>query len=180
VPPQALSASGDRSIIDGSDVTGKKHVRAERQDGDHNGWASGIGLGIAKALAGAGMNPVLADLRAGPLETARREIEALGTRAVGIGMSVLCPGAVSTHIFESAATRPERFGGPYARPQQEAMRGAMGQSLAPEGVGQRVPQAIQQREFYLLTHAGERAAIKARHDRIEAAFDRAEVWEKSR
>ncbi len=31
------------------------------------GAASGIGRGIAKALAGAGMNLVLADLRPGPL-----------------------------------------------------------------------------------------------------------------
>jgi NAD(P)-dependent dehydrogenase (short-subunit alcohol dehydrogenase family) len=266
------------------------------------GAASGIGLGIAKALGGAGMNLVLADLQPGPLETARRAIEALGVKAIGvtvdvsdaatvaaaghaadqafgklhvavnnagvamhgtrveeiaieewnwvigvnvlgvingirsfvpmirrhgegghvvntasisgffirrgrnqgaysltkyavvalsealeqevedagIGVSVLCPGAVQTHIFESAATRPERFGGPYARPQQEAMRGAMGRGLTPEVVGQRVLQAIRQREFYVLTHAGERATIKARHQRIEAAFDRAEAWEKAR
>jgi len=98
----------------------------------------------------------------------------------GIGVSVLCPGAVETHIFESAATRPERFGGPYARPQQDAMRGATGRGLPPELVGQRVLQAIRQREFYVLTHAGERAAIKARHERIEAAFDRAHAWENAR
>jgi hypothetical protein len=56
----------------------------------------------------------------------------------------------------------------------------MGQDLAPEVVGQRVLQAIRQREFYVLTHAAERAAVKARHDRIEAAFNRAEIWEKKR
>jgi NAD(P)-dependent dehydrogenase (short-subunit alcohol dehydrogenase family) len=262
------------------------------------GAASGIGLGIAKALAGAGMNLVLADLRPDRLVTARQAIEALGARAVdvpvdvseaasvaaagnaalnafgklhvavnnagvamhgtpleqvgidewnwvigvnvlgvingirtfvpmirqhgegghvvntasisgffirrsrnqgaysmtkyavvalsealeqevedaGIGVSVLCPGAVDTGIFASAATRPDRFGGPYARPHQEAMRGAMGQALPPERVGQRVLQAIRDREFYVLTHASERAAIKARHQRIEAAFDRAEAW----
>lgn len=266
------------------------------------GAASGIGLGIAKALAGAGMNLVLADLQADRLAVAQREIEARGARAIslpvdvsdaasvaavaqaaeqafgklhvavnnagvamhgtpvenvtpdewnwvigvnvmgvingirtfvpmirrhgegghvvntasisgffirrgrhqgaysmtkyavvalsealeqeveeaGIGVSVLCPGSVSTHIFESAATRPERFGGPYSRPQQEAMHGAMGQGLPPEVVGQRVLQAIREREFYVLTHAQERAAVKARHDRIEAAFDRAAAWEKSR
>jgi NAD(P)-dependent dehydrogenase (short-subunit alcohol dehydrogenase family) len=265
------------------------------------GAASGIGLGIAKSLAGAGMNLVLADLQAGPLQAARREIEGLGARALdvvvdvsdpasvaaagraaeqafgklhvavnnagvamhgtriedvavdewnwvigvnvlgvingirtfvpmirqhgegghvvntasisgffirrgrnqgaysmtkyavvalsealeqevedaGIGVSVLCPGAVETRIFASAATRPERFGGPYMRPQQDPMRGTMGHALPPEIVGQRVLNAIQQREFYVLTHAAERAAIKARHERIEAAFDRAEAWEKT-
>ena len=265
------------------------------------GAASGIGLGIARALAGAGMNLVLADLRPEPLVKACQGIEALGARAIGvtvdvsdpasvaaaghaaldafgklhvavnnagvamhgtpleqvgldewnwvigvnvlgvingirtfvpmirrhgegghvvntasisglfirggrnqgaysmtkyavvalsealeqevanagIGVSVLCPGAVDTRIFASAATRPERFGGPYARPRQEAMRGGMGQALPPERVGQRVLQAIRDREFYVLTHAHERAAVKARHDRIEAAFDRAEAWEKT-
>ena len=266
------------------------------------GAASGIGLGIAKALAGAGMNIVLADLQPDRLAAARRDIESLGTGAVGvavdvsdaasvaaagrvaeqefgklhvavnnagvamhgtriedlsaeewnwvigvnvlgvingirsfvpmirrhgegghvvntasisgffirrgrnqgaysmtkyavvalsealeqevedadIGVSVLCPGAVETHIMQSAATRPERFGGPYVRPQQAAMRGAMGLALAPEVVGQRVLQAIRQREFYVLTHAHERTAITARHDRIEAALDRATAWEKAR
>jgi NAD(P)-dependent dehydrogenase (short-subunit alcohol dehydrogenase family) len=96
-----------------------------------------------------------------------------------IGVSVVCPGAVVTRILESAATRPERFGGPYTRPRQEAFRGAASQSLPPELVGQRVLHAIKQREFYLLTHAHERAAVKARHDRIEAAFDRAEAWARS-
>jgi NAD(P)-dependent dehydrogenase (short-subunit alcohol dehydrogenase family) len=265
------------------------------------GAASGIGLGIARALAGAGMNLVLADLQPDRLAAARQSIEALGARAIavtvdvsdpasvaaagraaeqafdklhvavnnagvamhgtplervgidewnwvigvnvlgvingirtfvpmirrhgegghvvntasisgffirrgrnqgaysmtkyavvalsealeqevedaGIGVSVLCPGAVDTSIFASAATRPDRFGGPYARPAQEAMRGAMGQALPPERVGQRVLQAIRDREFYVLTHAGERAAIKARHARIEAAFDRAEAWGKT-
>ncbi|HUD60305.1 MAG TPA: SDR family NAD(P)-dependent oxidoreductase [Acetobacteraceae bacterium] len=266
------------------------------------GAASGIGLGIAKALAGAGMNLVLADIQKASLETARRDIEALGVKAIdvlvdvsdtasvaaagrtaeqtfgklhvavnnagvamhgtrveevgadewnwvigvnvlgvingirnfvplirrhgegghvvntasisgffirkgrnqgaysmtkyavvalsealeqevedaGIGVSVLCPGAVETRIFASAATRPERFGGPYARPQQEALRGAMGRGIAPEAAGQRVLHAIQHNEFYVLTHAGEREAVKARHARIEAAFDRAEAWENGR
>ena len=210
------------------------------------GAASGIGLGIAKALAHAGANIVLADLRAEPLEAARQTIEAIGVRAVGvtvdvsdpesvaavgkaaldafgalhiavnnagvamhgtplenvtpqewdwvigvnvkgvingirtfvpmirshgqgghvvntgsvsslfvregrnqgayamtkyavlalsealeqelagsgIGVSVLCPGGVTTSIFDSAATRPDRFGGSYSRPEQEAMKSA--------------------------------------------------------
>lgn len=259
------------------------------------GSAGGIGLGIAKALAGAGMNLVLADLQPDKLEAARAAIEALGVRAVavptdvsdgdsvanaarvaeqtfgklhvavnnagvamhgtpieqvtpqewqwligvnvmgvingirsfvplirkhgegghvvntasvsgffvregrnqgayamskyavvalsealeqetrgsGIGVSVLCPGPVTTNIFRSAATRPERFGGAYQRPPQEAMAGMLGAGLAPELVGQRVLQGIRDGEFYILTHASERDVVKARHARIEAAFDRA-------
>jgi NAD(P)-dependent dehydrogenase (short-subunit alcohol dehydrogenase family) len=261
------------------------------------GAGSGIGLGIAKALAHAGANIVLADLRPGPLEAARSEIETIGVRTIavttdvsdpesvaaagkaaldafgglhiavnnagvamhgtpieqvaleewewvigvnvkgvingirtfvpmirshgqgghvvntgsisslfvregrnqgayamtkyavlalsealeqelagsGIGVSVLCPGGVTTSIFDSAATRPDRFGGSYRRPQQEAMKSASSAAaLAPQIVGRRVLQAIQDNEFYILTHTGERDVITARFDRIKAAFDRAD------
>ena len=47
--------------------------------------------------------------------------------------------------------------------------------LAPETVGRRVVQAIQDDEFYILTHTHERKAITARFDRIAAAFDRADA-----
>jgi NAD(P)-dependent dehydrogenase (short-subunit alcohol dehydrogenase family) len=262
------------------------------------GAASGIGLGIAKALAHAGANIVLADLRPEPLEAARKTIETIGVRAVGvttdvsdaesvagagraaleafgalhiavnnagvamhgtpienvtieewdwvigvnvkgvingirtfvpmirrhgqgghvvntgsvsslfvregrnqgayamtkyavlalsealeqelagsgIGVSVLCPGGVNTSIFDSAATRPDRFGGSYRRPEQEALKPALASSaLAPEVVGRRVLRAIQDDEFYVLTHTGERDIITARLDRIQAAFDRADA-----
>lgn len=92
----------------------------------------------------------------------------------GIGVSVLCPGAVNTNIFGSAATRPERFGGPYARDAQEKLRErTQSVGLPPEVVGRRVVQAMRDGEFYILTHASERAAIQARHRRIEAALDAA-------
>ncbi len=48
------------------------------------GAGSGIGFGIAKALAGAGMNLVLADLQPERLAVARRDIEALGVKAIGV------------------------------------------------------------------------------------------------
>jgi len=95
-------------------------------------------------------------------------------RGSGIGVSVLCPGAVSTNLLDSPTLRPERFGGPYLRETQDRLRSRMGSNaLAPEVVGQRVLQAMRDEEFYIITHAGERDAIKARHRRIEAALDRA-------
>ena len=261
------------------------------------GAASGIGLGIAKALAHAGANIVLADLRPEPLAVARKTIETTGVRAIGvtvdvsdpdsvaaagkaasdafgtlhiavnnagvamhgtplenvtleewdwvigvnvkgvingirtfvpmirshgqgghvvntgsvsslfvregrnqgayamtkyavlalsealeqelagsgIGVSILCPGGVNTSIFDSAATRPDRFGGSYRRPQQEALKSAFAPgALDPEVVGRRVLRGIQDNEFYILTHTGEREIISARLDRIKAAFDRAD------
>jgi hypothetical protein len=82
---------------------------------------------------------------------------------------------VNTAIFASAATRPDRFGGSYSRPEQEAMKSAFsGGMLAPDVVGRRVLQAIQDNEFYILTHTGERDVIASRLQRIMAAFDRAD------
>jgi NAD(P)-dependent dehydrogenase (short-subunit alcohol dehydrogenase family) len=48
------------------------------------GAASGIGLGIARAFARAGMNVALADIEETALARAREEIEALGARTIGI------------------------------------------------------------------------------------------------
>ena len=59
------------------------------------GAASGIGLGIAKALAGAGMNLVLADLQPDRLTAARQDIEALGAKAVGVTVDVSDPASVA-------------------------------------------------------------------------------------
>jgi len=52
------------------------------------GAASGIGFGIARALAEAGMNIVLADIQADKLAGARSAIEALGVAAIGVTVDV--------------------------------------------------------------------------------------------
>jgi NAD(P)-dependent dehydrogenase (short-subunit alcohol dehydrogenase family) len=101
------------------------------------------------------------------------ELELKGS---GVGVSVLCPGPVSTNIFRSAATRPDKFGGAYSRPAQEKLGDRMlTTSLAPETVGERVVAGIRAGEFYIITHATERELIQARHRRIESALDRAIV-----
>ena len=52
------------------------------------GGASGIGLGIAKAAAGVGMNIVLADLRRTALDEALPWFEETGAEAIGIELNV--------------------------------------------------------------------------------------------
>ena len=80
------------------------------------------------------------------------------------------------HGYEIIKELEERFGGAYQRASQEAMGGMLGSGLAPDVVGQRVLRGMQSGEFYILTHATERDVVKARHARIEAAFDRAAAW----
>jgi NAD(P)-dependent dehydrogenase (short-subunit alcohol dehydrogenase family) len=52
------------------------------------GAASGIGLGIARAFAGAGMKVVLADVREDPLVQAADELRDLGGRAIAVRTDV--------------------------------------------------------------------------------------------
>ncbi len=52
------------------------------------GAASGIGLGIARALAGAKMNIALADIEEAPLESACAEIQGLGVQATATVLDV--------------------------------------------------------------------------------------------
>ena len=85
------------------------------------------------------------------------------TEDADIGVSVLCPGPVRTNLLAAISSGP-------------ATPAIMGNRLEPDVLGRRVVQAIRNREFYVLTHASERDVIKARHTRIEAAFDRAESW----
>src|SRR5271165_2472076 len=68
------------------------------------GAASGIGLGIAGALAEAGMHLVLADSRPDPLEQARAAIAAKGARAIGVVTDVSDPASVAAagHAAEQA------------------------------------------------------------------------------
>ncbi len=58
------------------------------------GAASGIGLGIAKALARAGANIVLADLRPNALPSAKAEIEAFGGKVTTVTVDVSDPDSV--------------------------------------------------------------------------------------
>ena len=106
--------------------------------------------------------------------------EALAGELAGsnIGVSVLCPGAVNTQIWDSGKTRPARFGGPLEQPNNAFLAPLIARDgLHPDRVGERVVQAIQANELFVLTHAGVREVVTARHRRIEAAFDRAAQFE---
>jgi len=95
----------------------------------------------------------------------------------GIGVSLLCPAAVDTAIYESTTRRPARFGGPFVPPggvpsRAELLPGA----LPPDTVGERVLHAIRTNEFFIFTHEGPRAWLEERHRRLMDGFDRAAAY----
>jgi NAD(P)-dependent dehydrogenase (short-subunit alcohol dehydrogenase family) len=105
--------------------------------------------------------------------------EALDNELTGskIGVSVLCPAAVDTGIHLSARSRPQRLGGPFERPEDHFMGDLIKDGLSPEQVGSRVVKAIEDGEFYILTHSSPREWVERRFNRIMVAFDRAENFE---
>ena len=70
------------------------------------GGASGIGFAIARRLAAAGVDIVLADIEAGPLDAATKQIGELGVRAIGVVTDVSLPDEVDN----LAAAAVDRFG----------------------------------------------------------------------
>jgi NAD(P)-dependent dehydrogenase (short-subunit alcohol dehydrogenase family) len=90
-----------------------------------------------------------------------------------VGVSVLCPGPVNTNIPRGARNRPEHMGGPQIRAGEEAVLAErLAQTgLDPKRVGDRVVDAIRTKTFYAFVSAVPVDIIKARHRRIEAAFD---------
>lgn len=97
-------------------------------------------------------------------------------RSTNVRVAVLCPSAVATNLSD-AHTRPERLGGATERPQQAFLREAITRvGVSPAYVARRVWQAIEDREFYILTDASAQPVIEARHRRIEQALARAAAY----
>jgi NAD(P)-dependent dehydrogenase (short-subunit alcohol dehydrogenase family) len=91
----------------------------------------------------------------------------------GIGVSVLCPAAVNTTIYQSARRRPQRFGGPFEPPALHPNQISLEDGLPPDTVGERVVQAIRDEELFIFTHEEPRGWLEERHRRVLAAFDSA-------
>jgi NAD(P)-dependent dehydrogenase (short-subunit alcohol dehydrogenase family) len=80
---------------------------------------------------------------------------------LGIGVTVVCPGFVRTHIWTSGRNRPARYG-PAVTPNPASPAGEflarlveLGQSgLDPADVAAQVLTAIRDNELYVFTHAG--------------------------
>jgi NAD(P)-dependent dehydrogenase (short-subunit alcohol dehydrogenase family) len=106
-------------------------------------------------------------------ETLRAELTIYGSP---IGVSVLCPSATVSNVMESERGRPASRGVEQRTEDAEGMRLAIRSMFdGPDGlpasaVATRTIAAIRAREFWIITHGGEKPTIENRVGEILAAF----------
>jgi NAD(P)-dependent dehydrogenase (short-subunit alcohol dehydrogenase family) len=87
-------------------------------------------------------------------------------------VSVLCPGFVSTRIYEADRNRPEELRNENARPVDPEARRALSRvvidGIPPSEVADKVFDAVREGRFYILTHDDFDDVIRARFDNILA------------
>ncbi|MCU1361442.1 MAG: short-chain alcohol dehydrogenase [Ilumatobacteraceae bacterium] len=95
-------------------------------------------------------------------------VELAGT---GVGISVLCPGVVSTNIFTSQRNRPDRLRNetPKAAARQSNVELMQQLGISPAVVADRVAEAIIDDRFWIFTHPELLDAVETRHAGIMAA-----------
>lgn len=88
-----------------------------------------------------------------------------------VGVSVLCPGWVSTRIHESERNRPDDLWVERERSQEQAdlIRRVIESGLPPAMVADRVLDAVRGHQFWVFTHPEMVRATAARHEEIMAA-----------
>jgi NAD(P)-dependent dehydrogenase (short-subunit alcohol dehydrogenase family) len=89
----------------------------------------------------------------------------------GIGVSILCPGAVNTDLASSARRRPAHLGTAPAK--MDLVLGMMAAGIDPCEVGRHVVRGVRENALYVFTHPEFGALIDERFDRVRAAIDRA-------
>ena len=100
----------------------------------------------------------------------------------GVGVTVLCPGGVTTSMIDSPSYRPERFGGP-SRDKVKRPEGFFtAADLAfrpPEQVAQIVLRAVRQNRAMVLTDASMRKTFTETYvDVVMDAFDQVEAFDR--
>ncbi|MDE0703261.1 MAG: SDR family NAD(P)-dependent oxidoreductase [Rhodospirillaceae bacterium] len=88
-----------------------------------------------------------------------------------IGVSLLCPAAVDTAIYDVGRNRPARFGGPYEQAPDPELAAALKAGMTPVEVGRWTIRAILDGQLYIFPHPHTRDFIARRHGRLMAAYD---------
>jgi len=109
-------------------------------------------------------------------ETLRDELRMEGS---AIGVSVLCPGSVSTNVTESERNRPAAMGSEVRTAAGEQIRKVIGDGLTgpdsvqPAAVASMVLDAIRRDRFWVVTHASAAPPLEARFAAIRSELPRA-------
>ncbi|HVV40503.1 MAG TPA: SDR family NAD(P)-dependent oxidoreductase [Nitrobacter sp.] len=148
------------------------HIRAHGEGGHIVNTASMAGF-----LPGLGFSPYVASKFA---VVGISEALAVQLKPLGIGVSVLCPGFVQTHIDDSGRNRPARYGAsPAIDPASPAgllvaqIAEWVRTGLDPAEVAARVLAAIRNDELYVFTHPAFRSEVETRFSNVLAALDKA-------
>ena len=88
-----------------------------------------------------------------------------------IGVSVLCPGPVRTHLARGNAARPERFGTASVEAMPDFLHAVLEAGADPDAIGEQALRAVRERRFFVFTHPEHREWIAARHAELMEAFD---------
>ena len=88
-----------------------------------------------------------------------------------IGVSVLCPMRVATHIDASFRNRPAELGGPKEQVYADKESGELeGRTLSADEVGALVVAAIKRNDLYIITHQETAPFVARRFERLKAAM----------
>lgn len=94
-----------------------------------------------------------------------------------IGVSVLCPGSVGTNLAVTSENVRQGIGGKVPHPERAGTAEPFAQDVT--WYGQRVLQAVQDNEFFVLSHPEYRDMVAGRHNELMAAFDKADAIAKA-
>jgi NAD(P)-dependent dehydrogenase (short-subunit alcohol dehydrogenase family) len=99
----------------------------------------------------------------GMSDVMRREL------APHVGVSVLCPGIVSTQLWNAGRLRPQHLGGPIDM--TEASAGLMERGMEPALVARLAFDGVAREAFVIPTHPHSRAYAEERSNEVRDAFD---------
>jgi NAD(P)-dependent dehydrogenase (short-subunit alcohol dehydrogenase family) len=93
-----------------------------------------------------------------------------------IGVSVLCPGLVSTNIYNGRRNRQNAIYGEkdkdFGQERLEQSRQWMAAGIDPLVVGQRVVEGVKDNDMYIFTHVEYEGPVRQRFERIMAGFEK--------
>jgi short-subunit dehydrogenase len=104
-------------------------------------------------------------------ETLALELAAEKSR---VGLTILCPGPVSTHLGSSQRNRPDALAdGAFIDQDLEALDDGQGlRWMDPAAVADLLMDAIRRGDLYAMTHPEWASIVRERHARIETALSR--------